>query len=83
MPYPFHKDMHQRANAKVLADASAAILIDDEKDREKNATNLRAAIEPLLADVGKRQSMSQAASALGKPSAAGAVASVIRSMTNR
>ena len=23
MPYPFHKDMHQRANAKVLADAGA------------------------------------------------------------
>ena len=29
MPYPFHKDLHQRANAKVLADAGAAVLMDD------------------------------------------------------
>ena len=41
MPYPFHKDMHQRANAKVLADAGAAVLVDDEKDAKKNAAKLR------------------------------------------
>ena len=32
LPYPYHKDLHQRANAKVLADANAAVLVDDEKD---------------------------------------------------
>ena len=32
MPYPFPKDLHQRHNAKVLADAGAAFLMDDERD---------------------------------------------------
>ena len=54
MPYPYHKDMHQRANAKVLADAGAAIRVDDEKDREKNAAKLRPLIEPLLSDANRR-----------------------------
>jgi UDP-N-acetylglucosamine--N-acetylmuramyl-(pentapeptide) pyrophosphoryl-undecaprenol N-acetylglucosamine transferase len=80
MPYPYHKDMHQRANAKVLADAGAAILIDDERDAKKNAEKLRAAIEPLLYDTTKRGAMAAHARALGRPDAADAVADVITSM---
>lgn len=76
-PYPYHKDMHQRANAKVLADAGAAMLLDDEKDRKKNAEKLRAAVESLLYDADRRRAMSDAARALGKPEAAGNVARLI------
>lgn len=76
-PYPFHKDMHQRANAKVLADAGAAILLDDEKDAAKNAQKLRPAVESLLHDPAQRRRMSDAARALGKPDAALNVAHVI------
>jgi UDP-N-acetylglucosamine--N-acetylmuramyl-(pentapeptide) pyrophosphoryl-undecaprenol N-acetylglucosamine transferase len=76
-PYPFHKDMHQRANAKVLADAGAAILLDDEKDRKKNAEKLRAAVESLLYDADKRRAMSEAARKLGKPDAAANVARLV------
>ena len=50
MPYPFHKDMHQRANALELVDAGAAILIDDQKISDKNVEKLRPAIESLLYD---------------------------------
>src|SRR5580704_17785909 len=50
MPYPFHKDLHQRANAKVLADAGASVLIDDEKDRKKNSVKLKPILESLFAD---------------------------------
>ena len=78
MPYPFHKDMHQRANAKVLVDAGAAILIDDLKERDKNVQKLRPAIESLLYDAPRRQAMSQAAKSLGKPDAAEKVAQVVR-----
>jgi len=81
MPYPYHKDMHQRANAKVLADAGAAILVDDEKDREKNAAKLRPLIEPLLTDATKRVAMSQSARRLGKPNAAALVGDLIQSMS--
>ena len=81
MPYPFHKDMHQRANAKVLADGGAAVLIDDEKDAAKNAAKLRPAAEALMHDATRRQRMSDAALALGKSDAAEAVAQIVLEMT--
>jgi UDP-N-acetylglucosamine--N-acetylmuramyl-(pentapeptide) pyrophosphoryl-undecaprenol N-acetylglucosamine transferase len=82
MPYPFHKDMHQRVNAKVLADAGAAVLIDDEKDRKKNADKLRPALQSLLTDEPKRRTMAAAARKLGHPDAASAVAQVVAQLAN-
>jgi UDP-N-acetylglucosamine--N-acetylmuramyl-(pentapeptide) pyrophosphoryl-undecaprenol N-acetylglucosamine transferase len=80
MPYPFHKDLHQRANAQVLAAAGAAVLVDDEKDRRKNADKLRPILQSLLQDAPRRQQMSQAAKKLGRPAAAEAVAAAIRDL---
>jgi UDP-N-acetylglucosamine--N-acetylmuramyl-(pentapeptide) pyrophosphoryl-undecaprenol N-acetylglucosamine transferase len=80
MPYPFHKDLHQRANAKVLVDAGAAVLVDDEKDKKKNADKLRPIIQSLLYDAPKRQAMAEAAKKLGRPDAAAAVARVVLEM---
>jgi len=77
MPYPFHKDMHQRLNAKVLAGAGAAIRVTDEKDPSINAAKLRPIVEPLLHDGDRRRAMSEAARRLGKPDAADRVADVI------
>jgi UDP-N-acetylglucosamine--N-acetylmuramyl-(pentapeptide) pyrophosphoryl-undecaprenol N-acetylglucosamine transferase len=77
LPYPFHKDMHQRANAKVLADGGAAVLLDDQRDRRKNAAALTPVVESLLYDLNKRQAMAAAAKQLGRPDAARAVASKI------
>lgn len=82
MPYPYHRDMHQRANAKVLADAGAAVLVDDEKDRAKNAAKLQPLVETLLSDAIKRRTMAEAARSLGKPHAADAVARVIMRMVS-
>ncbi len=79
MPYPYHKDMHQRANAKVLADGQAAVLIDDEKNRDRNAGKLRPVLESLMLDDAKRRAMSDAARKLGRPDAAAAVAEVLLS----
>ncbi len=80
LPYPYHKDMHQRANAQVLADAGAAILIDDEKDRRKNADKLRPALESLLFDANKRKAMATAAKTIGKPDASDEVARTMLGM---
>jgi len=80
LPYPFHKDLHQRANAAVLADAGAAILLDDEKDPRRNADKLRPTAEPLMYDADKRRAMSDAAKKLGKPRAAENVAHLITDM---
>ena len=74
MPYPFHKDMHQRANAQVLADAGAALLLDDQKDPAKNAELMRPMLEILLYDAPKRQLMADAARRTGVADAADQVA---------
>jgi UDP-N-acetylglucosamine--N-acetylmuramyl-(pentapeptide) pyrophosphoryl-undecaprenol N-acetylglucosamine transferase len=77
MPYPFHRDLHQRANAKALADGGAAVLMDDEKDRKRNAEKLKPILESLLQDVTLREKMSESARKLGHPDAAEAVAKVV------
>ena len=77
MPYPYHKDLHQRANAKVLADGGAAVLLDDEKDRRRNGDKLRPILESLLHDESRRKSMGAAAKKLGHPDAANRVAQVL------
>jgi UDP-N-acetylglucosamine--N-acetylmuramyl-(pentapeptide) pyrophosphoryl-undecaprenol N-acetylglucosamine transferase len=77
MPYPFHKDLHQRANAKILADAGGAILLDDEKDGRKNAEKLKPLIAPLMQDDAKRKTMGTAARKLGHPDASMKVAKVL------
>jgi UDP-N-acetylglucosamine--N-acetylmuramyl-(pentapeptide) pyrophosphoryl-undecaprenol N-acetylglucosamine transferase len=80
MPYPYHKDQQQKLNAKVLADAGAAILLDDEKDKKKNVERLTPILQSLLHDATKRSAMTTAARKLGKPDAANAVARVIMQM---
>jgi len=83
MPYPFHKDMHQRANAKVLADAGAAVLMNDEKDRRANASKLQPILEALLHDGNRRAVMSEAARKLSHPDAAANVAQVLIEIMRR
>ena len=77
MPYPFHKDMHQRANARVLEDAGAAFLLHDERDAVKNSEKMRPLLESLLYDEARRQKMAEAAKRLGKPDAADQVARLL------
>jgi UDP-N-acetylglucosamine--N-acetylmuramyl-(pentapeptide) pyrophosphoryl-undecaprenol N-acetylglucosamine transferase len=73
-PYPFHKDMHQRANGEVLADAGAAVLLDDAKEKKANSDRLKPVLESLLYDASKRADMAAKAKKLGKPDAADAAA---------
>lgn len=77
IPYPFHKDMHQRYNAKVLVEAGAAMLCDDAMDRKKNAEKLVPMLEALLYDASRRTGMGEAARKLGVVGAAGNVAGVL------
>lgn len=77
MPYPFHKDMHQRHNAMVLVNAGAALICDDAMDRKKNGERLVSMLEGLLYDTARRQTMTEAARKLGEPHAARKVAEVL------
>ena len=74
LPYPFHKDDHQRANADALAAAGAAVVQSDAKDAAANAASLRPTLESLLYDADRRNRMSAAARAAAKPTAAADVA---------
>jgi len=80
MPYPYHKDKHQKYNGQVLQDAGAAVLMDDKMDGPKNAARLKPLLEPLLYDATRRQGMATAAKQLGKLDAADQVARVILNM---
>jgi len=77
MPYPYHKDMHQKVNAEQLVSAGGAVLVDDEKDGARNAEKLKPVIEQLMYDTDRRQKMAEAARTMGKPDAAERVAQVV------
>lgn len=74
MPYPYHKDQHQRLNAQPLVEAGAAILVEDAKDSAANAAMLRRVLLPLLDDAARLESARRAAEGLTKPQAAADVA---------
>jgi UDP-N-acetylglucosamine--N-acetylmuramyl-(pentapeptide) pyrophosphoryl-undecaprenol N-acetylglucosamine transferase len=78
VPYP-HAAGHQTANARVLAEAGAARLVRDEAF---DAAALVEAAE-LLADDTARAAMADAARALGRPSAADAVAALVMAAAER
>jgi UDP-N-acetylglucosamine--N-acetylmuramyl-(pentapeptide) pyrophosphoryl-undecaprenol N-acetylglucosamine transferase len=73
MPYPYHRDQHQRHNAEVLVAAGAAVRLDDRRESARNEGPLLAALEQCVApDVLPR--MSVAARTFARPRAAEAVA---------
>lgn len=74
MPYPFHRDQHQVANARCLVRASATRIVIDQIDPAKNAPVLRAALEPLMRDEAQRTAMAHAARRMGQGQAAWAIA---------
>ncbi len=72
-PYPYHRDRHQHANARVLVESGAAILLEDGLRPEVNAPALRAALEQ-AADPDARHRMAQAARGLARTGASDDVA---------
>ena len=78
VPYP-HAAGHQRANARVLVDAGAARLIEDE------AFDADALVDAagILDDPARHLAMSAAARALGRPAAAEAVAELVMAAAER
>jgi UDP-N-acetylglucosamine--N-acetylmuramyl-(pentapeptide) pyrophosphoryl-undecaprenol N-acetylglucosamine transferase len=83
LPYPFHKDMHQRANALELVRAGAAIIVEDEKDAARNATAIKTVLHSLLYDDTLRDRMADAAVLSGKPHAADEIAKEILALAGQ
>lgn len=74
VPLPTAADDHQRKNARTLADAGAAEVIDE---RELTGGALAALLLALGADADRLARMSSAARALGRPDAAARVADCV------
>jgi len=66
MPYPYHADQHQRANAQELFAAGGAEIADDLIDPIRNASGAAGAgLRTLLSDGGRRAAMSTGLASLG------------------
>lgn len=60
VPYPFHSDLHQEANARPLVQAGAAALAYDRLDPGANMATIGAELESLVADGARRDAMEAA-----------------------
>ena len=77
LPYPYHRDQHQRHNAMVLVDAGAAMLLDDCRDGAGNAERLGPMLADAMGDAERRTRMGHAARGLDCPDAAGTIAEAL------
>ncbi len=77
MPYPFHRDQHQKLNAQPLVDAGAAVLADDLIDPARNARAIGVMLSELLNDEAARLSMRENLERLGPTDGADVVANVV------
>ncbi len=71
IPYPHHRDQQQLLNARWLADAGGALIL---QQSELSSQSLQACVLDLVADRQRLQAMATAARGLGKRDAAEAIA---------
>lgn len=74
LPYPHHKDQHQRANAAALVRCGACAVEDDLIDAEKNLGRAGVTVRALMSDDAKRRAMRAALRSLGPADGARTVA---------
>lgn len=77
MPYPFDRKQHQAANARVLADNHAAVLVVDENDGRKNARRLQKELDTLMPSDHRRVRMAEIAGAMGRHDSAVVIANAM------
>jgi UDP-N-acetylglucosamine--N-acetylmuramyl-(pentapeptide) pyrophosphoryl-undecaprenol N-acetylglucosamine transferase len=70
VPFPAATDDHQRKNARVLADAGAAVVIDQ---AELTGDVLARTLEDVLSHPSRLASMRRAMAAFARPDAAGRI----------
>ncbi|MHB1809170.1 MAG: glycosyltransferase, partial [Solirubrobacteraceae bacterium] len=71
VPFPHATGDHQRGNARWMAGAGAAVVIDD---AELTPQRLRGTVEELLGEPGRLERMAAASRALARPRAAAEIA---------
>jgi UDP-N-acetylglucosamine--N-acetylmuramyl-(pentapeptide) pyrophosphoryl-undecaprenol N-acetylglucosamine transferase len=80
VPFPAATDDHQRKNARVVADAGGAVVIDES---ELGGSRLADVVDELLGDVSKLAAMRAAMKRLAKPDAASRIVDRLLALTGR
>ncbi len=83
LPYPWHKDQHQRWNARALEQAAAAVVVDDLIDGPRTLTACSATVLPIFTDQAVREAMRGAYAALGPADGAQRVAKLLAAGVKR
>lgn len=74
VPYPFHRDEHQKHNAEPLVNAGGALLVKDRVDPLANVAELAGPLASLAEGEARREAMRSAAAAQRPPDGADALA---------
>jgi UDP-N-acetylglucosamine--N-acetylmuramyl-(pentapeptide) pyrophosphoryl-undecaprenol N-acetylglucosamine transferase len=82
LPYPYHKDQHQKRNARPLVEAGACVVIEDRLDPARTLEGSSGALADLLASPDRRESMRSAFEALGPADGAGRLARLVLDRAN-
>jgi UDP-N-acetylglucosamine--N-acetylmuramyl-(pentapeptide) pyrophosphoryl-undecaprenol N-acetylglucosamine transferase len=77
LPYPYHRDQHQKFNAKVLEDAGAAVVIEDLIDPIANVASAGRLLLDLLSNGTERGRMGAALTKLGPADGADRIARAV------
>ncbi len=77
LPYPYHRDLHQKWNAQPLADSGGAVIVIDQIDAAANARAVLPLLRRLMNDSAALGSMSQALQRLAQPNAADEIANLL------
>ncbi len=77
LPYPYHKDQHQKLNALPLEKAGGAIIALDRIEASANESDAGATLLSLMADGARRDAMREKLRELGPADGAGALAEAI------
>jgi UDP-N-acetylglucosamine--N-acetylmuramyl-(pentapeptide) pyrophosphoryl-undecaprenol N-acetylglucosamine transferase len=82
IPYPYHKDRHQYLNAGKLAEAGAAVIVEDLPDADERTRGLWEQLEKLMKNEEKRRQMKEGCAEVVKRDTAVKVAERLLAMAN-
>lgn len=83
LPYPYHRDQHQKRNAAPLVNAGGAAIVDDLVNPGDNLANAGPILRSLLTDAARLNAMRTALGALGPADGAARVAQGLLQISRR